>query len=458
MSEEGAQVLRGDQNNVHALGKELANSQTTDSALRIDTPGALLLQPGFGQWFEADKILGIAVSSEGAEAAADSSNTPERQSSVPRATGPGDEANPSTTSPIGSILSERTAAARSEDDQLQGSSLTVAPETVTKRSSRTSLVGKRNGSVASSKRSDRAHANLHATPVQPANKETQSSTRPEKKRGASRFLSFFVCCGSSHERDLDENPVPVKKSAKLQSNQTQTVKGKDVSAAESSTAESKHVSNEKIGGTPYAELKSAGEPKILEQQIPAATTTSTEPQKTDAENSNLATSSAEEPGVTHPAGEAEQAVDKRVDALVPTAIPIVGTSSEEQNPIDDRTPHQEKSDTDIKMKDASSTQPPTVEESKGTEEKTHDPTPPLPPPPPIAPPGPGRQDSSTSRQNNRTSVNQPNVPNEQQKWLLPPLRPEFKGKKCLVLDLDETLVHSSFKVREKMGNIFGSMN
>ncbi|KAI5785890.1 HAD-like domain-containing protein [Geopyxis carbonaria] len=35
---------------------------------------------------------------------------------------------------------------------------------------------------------------------------------------------------------------------------------------------------------------------------------------------------------------------------------------------------------------------------------------------------------------------------ERQQWLLPPLRPEFEGKKCLVLDLDETLVHSSFKL------------
>lgn len=30
--------------------------------------------------------------------------------------------------------------------------------------------------------------------------------------------------------------------------------------------------------------------------------------------------------------------------------------------------------------------------------------------------------------------------------LLPPLSPSHKGRKCLVLDLDETLVHSSFKV------------
>lgn len=40
----------------------------------------------------------------------------------------------------------------------------------------------------------------------------------------------------------------------------------------------------------------------------------------------------------------------------------------------------------------------------------------------------------------------PSAP-EPQKWLLPPIAPEHKGRKCLVLDLDETLVHSSFKVR-----------
>jgi RNA polymerase II subunit A small phosphatase-like protein len=40
----------------------------------------------------------------------------------------------------------------------------------------------------------------------------------------------------------------------------------------------------------------------------------------------------------------------------------------------------------------------------------------------------------------------PNSTAEPQQWLLPPLQPRFKGKKCLVLDLDETLVHSSFKV------------
>lgn len=36
---------------------------------------------------------------------------------------------------------------------------------------------------------------------------------------------------------------------------------------------------------------------------------------------------------------------------------------------------------------------------------------------------------------------------ENNSWLLPPLSSNLRGRKCLVLDLDETLVHSSFKVR-----------
>lgn len=39
----------------------------------------------------------------------------------------------------------------------------------------------------------------------------------------------------------------------------------------------------------------------------------------------------------------------------------------------------------------------------------------------------------------------PQPPVQQQEALLPPLGPEFRNKKTLVLDLDETLLHSSFK-------------
>ena len=36
--------------------------------------------------------------------------------------------------------------------------------------------------------------------------------------------------------------------------------------------------------------------------------------------------------------------------------------------------------------------------------------------------------------------------NFKEKYLLPPVRPSDMGRKCLIIDLDETLVHSSFKV------------
>lgn len=42
-------------------------------------------------------------------------------------------------------------------------------------------------------------------------------------------------------------------------------------------------------------------------------------------------------------------------------------------------------------------------------------------------------------------VNLESASEQKQQWLLPPIEPHLKGKKCLVLDLDKTLVHSSFK-------------
>jgi len=71
---------------------------------------------------------------------------------------------------------------------------------------------------------------------------------------------------------------------------------------------------------------------------------------------------------------------------------------------------------------------------------------PPPPPPPIA----------------ESGKSEPNPPYDpivgddvepKQQWLLPPIQPRFQGKKCLVLDLDETLVHSSFKVSRSLSAV-----
>lgn len=65
---------------------------------------------------------------------------------------------------------------------------------------------------------------------------------------------------------------------------------------------------------------------------------------------------------------------------------------------------------------------------------------PLPPPPPI---------QQRAAQVPAIAAATPPVPEielEKQQWLLPPAKPPLKGRKCLILDLDETLVHSSFKI------------
>lgn len=89
-------------------------------------------------------------------------------------------------------------------------------------------------------------------------------------------------------------------------------------------------------------------------------------------------------------------------------------------------------DGDLAMTDAADATEPPVQPVEVDDLSTLPPAPPAPAVP--SPP----QDSETGL------VAAPEQP--QQEWLLPPIQPHLKGRKCLVLDLDETLVHSSFKV------------
>lgn len=48
-----------------------------------------------------------------------------------------------------------------------------------------------------------------------------------------------------------------------------------------------------------------------------------------------------------------------------------------------------------------------------------------------------------------TDLRRPSISKQSTKALLPPQKPGREGRKCLVLDLDETLVHSSFQPVDK---------
>ncbi|MCJ1245972.1 hypothetical protein MMC30_003176 [Trapelia coarctata] len=332
--------------------------------------------------------------------------------------------------------------------------------TGSRRGSRSSITGKkRNGSVVGNDFPAQAQS---PEPLNTGNTTASTAvSRPErKKKGAvTKFLAKLSCCGAPEDAtgiDLDEHAPPARKTSNLQSStgrQTTPTKKPDTSAAESSTTESKEMAE--IGGPPYSTLKSAGEPRIQEQ--PSSNTSKiTANSKRSADgavelrnaalvptvnNTQLSTlAQSELPSSEEPREVSQQSHLQPQGASV-IVEPPTPTMPSQENPTDDRTPLQVKRDSDVDMPDAPSDEPAAAEPKKGAERSDPEVVPQLPPPPPLAP-----RTNPSSPGHERNLTNTSSAPNEQQKWLLPPIRDEFKGKKCLVLDLDETLVHSSFKI------------
>ena len=225
----------------------------------------------------------------------------------------------------------------------------------------------------------------------------------------------------------------------------------NASAGESSTTgETKEATEEGVGGPEYQEMKATQKPSMLTRSSKEKITTEKvgppaplveplekvespppaayrDPPLPPVPSSNVASTpdTKEEQGIpTQAAG----------IAAPPQLIQPDESVAEQGTTINDRTPQQEQRDSDIAMVDAPPVAPAT-EEPSSTSRELQQAQISLPPPPP---------------RNGNGGATTTNVvaPNEKQQWLLPPLQPQLKGRKCLVLDLDETLVHSSFKVGE----------
>ncbi|KAL8673065.1 MAG: hypothetical protein Q9168_002488 [Polycauliona sp. 1 TL-2023] len=295
---------------------------------------------------------------------------------------------------------------------------------------------------------------------------TETPAKP-KKKGLSRFFSVLNCCGSSKDaNDSEQDPaIPSKRAKTAQSTRGRqtapvTVTNKE-SAGESSNTESKEAIEDNIAGKRYSELTPSAQPRIIEapkKETPVAeklplqndvvplVEPKTAPVPTLANDQPLPPLPADTNGT---AMTNTQAYDEKpavigtnglVEAPMPpptTGIPEEGVSTEEAA-INDRTLQQEAKD--VEMPDAPPVAP--IPAPPPPSQETSIQSPPqqtnLPPPPPP-PPNAGR----TTAANRRTSNG---VAGDQVKGLLPPIADRFKGKKCLVLDLDETLVHSSFKI------------
>lgn len=145
-------------------------------------------------------------------------------------------------------------------------------------------------------------------------------------------------------------------------------------------------------------------------------------------------------------GSSRQA-EPTVHDLITTTQPSAGepVAADEKSQLEFPPPPKDaRRQSDVDMTDAPPVPP--VEKQNVVDEpvQPHDVTPvALPPPPPL-------QKRMAQTQAPVPPADVPPVPDpdpeSKQTWLLPPVQPHLKGRKCLILDLDETLVHSSFKI------------
>jgi carboxy-terminal domain RNA polymerase II polypeptide A small phosphatase len=347
---------------------------------------------------------------------------------------------------------------------LTGATVTDDSGSLGKGSKRSVLGKKRDTSKSSSRRAPQEQTSREVSKeAAPAISQTDGATAA-KKKGSSGFLSFLNCCSSHHntnKMDIDDQVLPAKKSRLQQVREKPAMHPETVKTAheggEVTESEAKDALEERQTGLeatekqelplpvekkhgidvrpPIARRESSREKTVL----PAGTTDSADAIE------NPATARDQPLPAVPPTVQPVAISAISTQALQPPAVnvqaPTPTVDQEEISPTPEWTPDQSKRNSDVDMPDA----PPEVEEAVEHETTTSPALPmveaqkiDLPPPPPLE-----------QRQSQVITKEVPAVPGSSQEnhiWLLPPIQPRFKGRKCLVLDLDETLVHSSFKI------------
>lgn len=262
---------------------------------------------------------------------------------------------------------------------------------------------------------------------------------PEKKsKGPSKFFAIFCCCPSSGI-DADETVPPAKKTVRPTGPETQPTPEKiDVNTGDSSTVEPKEPNS--VGEEKNLAVTSDQSQSTVDERKPVpamhdseaageipATIQHEPPREDPSQEKHDETRDSHEPQ-TMPAATA--AVDGGV--APETIVDTQQKSTQDDEPSAVAQVTEPAADTN----DHATTATPPSDASMPPQEEEATKLPvniPPPPPPPIGP---------------EVQI----APHEGPLKLLSPPLPHLQGRKCLVLDLDETLVHSSFKVSAR---IFG---
>ncbi|GAB7356889.1 hypothetical protein MBLNU459_g7752t1 [Dothideomycetes sp. NU459] len=352
----------------------------------------------------------------------------------------------------------------SSSTDLSGATASDPAESIGRGSKRSLRARGREGSNASSKRSQIAAAPLNEKSTRPVSGGTTQSAQPRAKK-KSKFLSFLNCCGGPDET-ADLNPQePARQSTAAPSAQvaSQPSATRTQAANPESTIQGTAGALDEKSASPAYAPNGTNAPLLSEKEKDPMDNLAVDTQATRGvdslqsgsqnrgEESVAISRGSEAPRLNTSYGAGEGSSQLPNPSVVQAPTP--GGGEDEDQIIADRTPEQQARDTDIEMTDVGPSIPLSANDVSGTSEDDSHPVQnreaghyvDLPPPPPleerqaqIAPLGAG---GAASHDASLVSN-----PAESQKWLLPAIRPEHKGRKCLVLDLDETLVHSSFKI------------
>jgi RNA polymerase II subunit A small phosphatase-like protein len=284
-------------------------------------------------------------------------------------------------------------------------------------------------------------------------------SKSEKKQ-RSGFFAFLNCCGGGSDmEDTEGSSLPSKKTAIVPTNQQRIAKPTEKLPGENAAGdtEKEHTFDEKAGVPAETEQAAPILEKVNTNNLrPQLTRDDGSREKTGGAVAGLGAVAVGAGAASIPflrdhngasSGEEKQAMPNNLTTAGQSSNPDVQVQA--PTPVDPVHPinNQEwTQSTTEKSNDAIMADAPPVAPAAGVPEPLDEPVQPVeqgvqPLPLPPAPPLSQRQPEV-----------QPDVPpvpeggSEKQTWLLPPIQANLKGRKCLVLDLDETLVHSSFKI------------
>ena len=284
------------------------------------------------------------------------------------------------------------------------------------KESKNSMLGRqRNGSASSN------HSGAVTGPTStPGSTQPNSPAVAPQKRKKGGLLSMLGCCVvPDHGNALEggEEPLPSHKLDRIPPRQ---------------------LTSSRRTGTPSEQTQTTGSKSQLPEKEKEKDTQTQAGPTTEQSKTKRASGSTAQDQTPAADRESESKQTTLVGATGPsiTVNPPVSEISEKVEQSADASASKD-AEGDVAMPDAEPAA--RVNQPVVAPEEQEQNTLPSPPPAPVQAPTPPADVPDESAVAVKESI-------PEQKFLLPPIEPHMKGRKCLVLDLDETLVHSSFKV------------